>query len=155
VPHEEKGSRGFLVEAVHLHEIEGLSGVAAVVVGGTQSLALREDGTVIQWAAGDNVNAATRILGAPAGSRGLVTISGQPLTNAIAITASTIGDLGAFGPPATRINLALTRGRTVVAWDDAGISHSASTPAGLTNVIGISAGPDFFLAIALDEGGGR
>jgi hypothetical protein len=155
VPHEENGERGFLVEATHVHAIEGLSNVSAIVVGGTHSLAIERDGTVVQWQPGDNVNAGTRIsmAASPPAPNGLVTIGGHILSNVVSVAAgSPIGD---SGRPVKRASLALDRHGTVAAWGNIDRLHAATVPDGLSNVVAIAAGPNFCLAITTNEAFGK
>jgi hypothetical protein len=130
VPGEEDGVRGFFTKGARCPLIEGLNDVMAVAVGGTQSLALRSNGTVVQWANGENVNAATRIslTASPPGTNGLVAIGGRILSNVVAVAASASLDVGAGGSPALRVNLAVQRDGTLVSWDDMGKDITAAVP---------------------------
>ena len=134
-----------------------LSNVIAVAAGDNFSLALKTDGTVVGW--GDNrwgqtavpadlkgvtAVAAGKCRGlALRGSSGLVILSGQVLTNVVAVAAG--NEYGMAGIN-SRYSLALRKDGTVVAW---GCSDCAATqvPAELTNVTAIAAGQCFSLAI--------
>ena len=89
--------------------------------GGTHSLALKADGTVVGW--GDNGFGETNI---PAG-----------LTNVVAIAAGNYH------------SLALKADGTVVGWGNNG-NGEINIPAGLTNVVAIAAGSEHSLALKAD-----
>jgi hypothetical protein len=115
----------------------GLSNVIALAAGGGHSLALRADGTVIGW--GHNaVGEATGVPNtkAPHISSGAVHLDGEMLTNVSSIAAS------------RGYSLALKKDGTVVSWGRmVNDQYPATVPAGLSNVIAISAGESFCLAI--------
>jgi Regulator of chromosome condensation (RCC1) repeat len=115
----------------------GLSNVVAVAAGMMHCLALKKDGTVYGW----GVNLEGQVTGTPSEgyiTNGLVRIDGQILTNVIAISANQ-----SYG-------LALKYDGTVVAWGAIGV-RPASVPEGLSNVVAISAGRDFCLAITTNR----
>jgi VCBS repeat-containing protein len=90
----------------------GLSGVVAVSTGDSISLALKSDGTVVEWG----------------GDAGWGPMFGRPpagLTGVVAIARAAHG-------------LALKSDGTVVAWGD-NTSNKATVPAGLNNVVAIAA----------------
>ena len=104
-----------------------------------QCLALQRDGTVYGW----NENGAGEATGVPSkapGSRGLVTINGQVLTNVSEIAAG------------TRFSLALRGDGTVAAWGRIDNARSSVTlPVGLSNVVAIAAGGEFCLAVTTNR----
>ena len=119
----------------------------AISAGYGFSLALKADSTVV--GCGDNTyGEATGVPGAS--TPGTVALSGQPLTNVVAISA---GD---------DFSLALRADSTVVGWGNntagqaTGVPTTASaapqqvTIPGLTNVVAIAAGLDFSLALKAD-----
>jgi len=95
--------------------------VVKISVGGSHSLALKSDGTVVGWGDDSSGQASP-----PAG-----------LTDVIAISAGSV------------FSLALKSDGTVVGWGDDS-SGQASPPAGLTDVIAISAGTYHSLALKSD-----
>ena len=130
--------------------------VVAVAAGWYQSLALRNDGTVIAWGAISSVpNGATNVVGIAAGvsnnlalkADGTVLCWGDnswgqtnvPVfqTNVVSIAA------GNFH------NLALMADSTVVAWGK-NANGQTSVPTGLTNVIAVSAGAEHSMALKDD-----
>jgi alpha-tubulin suppressor-like RCC1 family protein len=122
----------------------GLSNVVAIAVGEHHSLALRADGTVVGWGINrDGEATGVPTAGRPWVSSGLVILSGQVLTNVVAVAAG--NEYGMAGIN-SRYSLALRKDGTVVAW---GCSDCAATqvPAELTNVTAIAAGQCFSLAI--------
>ncbi len=122
----------------------GLSNVVAISVGECFSLALKNDGTIVGWGVNDNGEATgVPTTNAPYVSSGLVKISGQVLTNVVAIST---GNEYSSGGIANRYSLALRRDGTVVAWGEIGF-HPPPVPAGLSNVVAIAAGGNFCLAI--------
>ena len=115
---------------------KGLSNVVAVAAGYNHSLALRKDGTVCGW----GFNGGGQATGVPTISdthitNGTVTLEGEVLSNVVAIAAS------------TEYSLALKRDGTVVGWGRV----CPKIPSGLTNVIAISAGESFCLAITTNS----
>ncbi len=134
-----------------------LSGVVVVAGGGSHSLALRNDGTVVAWG-WDNYGQTN----VPAG-----------LTNAIAISAGSLqsmalradGTVLTWGKAETlpggltniiaiaaggEHELAVRSGGTVVAWGDNTYGQT-NVPAGLSNVVAVAAGDSF--SMALQSGG--
>jgi len=96
----------------------GLNGVTAIAVGGTKTVALRKDGTVVVW--GSNYNGQTMV---PPGLADVVAISaGEGFT------------------------VALKNNGKVVAWGD-NENGQINVPQGLTGVIAISAGAHHTVAI--------
>jgi trimeric autotransporter adhesin len=115
----------------------GLSNVVAIAAGFNHTLALKNDGTVIGWGFND-VGQATGIptTNAPNISAGQVTIEGQVLGNIVSIAAG------------HGYSMALKRDGTIVTWGRmVNDLYPATVPAGLINVIAISAGDNFCLAI--------
>jgi alpha-tubulin suppressor-like RCC1 family protein len=123
----------------------GLSNVVAIAVGERHSLALKADGTVVGW----GIDTVGEVTGVPTVghvwgmSSGPVILSGQVLTNVVAVAAG--NEYGMAGSNC-RYSLALRRDGTVVAW---GCSDYGATdvPPGLANVTAIAAGQHFSLAI--------
>jgi alpha-tubulin suppressor-like RCC1 family protein len=113
----------------------GLSNVTAIAAGSSHYLAVRKDGTVVEWGTYDN--------GASGGSAAntavdypirAVKTDGQILSNVVAIAT------------AKNNNMALKNDGTVVTWG--GDSRSMlNVPAGLSNVVAIAAGNNFCIAI--------
>jgi len=122
----------------------GLTDVVAIAAGEYHSLTLKRDGTVFGWG-GNECGQATGIPSdvAPYEGSGLVKIAGQTLTNVVAIAAG--NEYGLFGS-LSRYSLALRADGTVVAWGQFG-SEQAVVPARVTNVMSVSAGHNFCLAI--------
>ena len=111
------------------------SNAVAIAEGDAHGLALQCDGTVVEWGSytsgvsgGNTGNATSK----------LVTINGQILDNVIAIAAS------------GNNSMALKNDGTVVAWGKLG-QQPATVPAGLSNVVAISAGDNFCLAITTNR----
>jgi alpha-tubulin suppressor-like RCC1 family protein len=103
-------------------------------------LALKSDGTVFGWGINGYKGIATGspTTNSPYTSSGIVTISGQVLTNVKAIAA------GPF------FSLVLKNDGTVVAWGDNG-AHQTDVPGGLSNVVAIAAGDNYCLAITTNR----
>jgi alpha-tubulin suppressor-like RCC1 family protein len=115
--------------------------VIAISAGYNHSLAVRRNGTVFGWgndnqgqATGDRTNRAPND---PTISKGLVSFSGQVLSNVVAIAAG------------HEYSLALKRDGTVVAWGNKRFYRDV--PEALTNVVAIAAGEDFCLAITTNR----
>lgn len=109
----------------------------AISAGYNHSLALKRDGTVFGWGS-DNEGQATgvrtnRAPKDPGMSRGLVTLSGQVLSNVVAIAAG------------HEYSLALKRDGTVVVWGNKRFYQDV--PKELTDVVAIAAGEGFCLAV--------
>jgi len=122
----------------------GLSNVVAIAVGESHSLALRQNGTVYGW--GDNDCEQATGVENPAGQRyasGLVVLSGQVLSNVVAVAAGNQYDQ--FGMVA-HYSLALKKDGTVVGWGRI-CGLPVVVPEGLSNVVAIAAGQTFCLAI--------
>lgn len=126
----------------------GLSNVTAIATSEFHSLALKSDGTVYGWGDNDFGEATgTPTKTKPRYANGLVTLSGQVLSNVVAIAAGNEhGIFGAF----CRYSLALKRDGTVVAW---GVMNGkpVTVPDGLSNVVAIAAGHNFCLAITTNS----
>ena len=122
----------------------GLSNVVAISVGENHSLALKADGTVFGW--GINIHGEATGVATPARpwvASGPVVLSGQVLTNVVAIAAGNeYGMTGGGG----KYSLALRKDGTVVAWGRSSYGQT-EVPAGLTDVVAIAAGQTFCLAI--------
>jgi alpha-tubulin suppressor-like RCC1 family protein len=125
-----------VLSAEYLSKVpEGLTNAVAIAAGGGQCLALRRDGTVVGWGAnwlGGATGEPTPLF--PHEATGLVMVAGQVLTNITAVAAGKYHSLG------------LKSDGTLVSWGHP-YAMQMSVPAGLSNVIAISAGPDFSLAI--------
>jgi alpha-tubulin suppressor-like RCC1 family protein len=113
-----------------------LSNAIAISAGDGHGLALKNDGTVSAW--GWNIAGQATGTPTPGSTNGVVTISGQVLSNVTAISA------------AHRSSLALKNDGTVVAWGNEPDAGSAHVPAGLSNVVAISAGRQHYLALRRD-----
>ena len=118
----ERGEQGVLRVDVDTTLLE------AVAAGEAHCLALLSDGTVFGWGA-NNVGQAT---GTPTHeppyfSKGRVVLSGQALSNIVAIAA------------AAQYSLGLRKDGTVVGWGD-DWCHTTDVPAGLSNVVAIAPG---------------
>jgi hypothetical protein len=100
----------------------GLNNVVAVAAGSRHSLALKNDGTIISW-----------------GREG--TTVPPEATNVIAISAGTLWNNPHF--------LALRSGGTVVAWGNGDFGDNI-VPAGLSNVVAVSAGGNHSIALKSD-----
>lgn len=126
----------------------GLSNVTAIATSEFHSLALMSDGTVYGWGDNDFGEATgTPTKTKPRYANGLVTLSGQVLSNVVAIaTGNEHGTFGSF----CRYSLALKNDGTVVAW---GVMNGkpAAVPEGLNNVVSIAAGHNFCLAITTNQ----
>ncbi|MGA2866903.1 MAG: immunoglobulin domain-containing protein [Verrucomicrobiota bacterium] len=133
-----------------------LSGVTAVAGGGSHSLALRSDGTVVAWGWDDynqidvpadltnaTAIAAGSLYSMALRSDGTVVVWGKPqpppdgLSNVVAIAAG------------WDHSLALKSDGTIVAWGD-NTHNETNVPAGLTNVVGVAAGNHFSVALRFD-----
>jgi alpha-tubulin suppressor-like RCC1 family protein len=110
-----------------------LADVVAISAGQDHCLALKGDGTVVGWGY-DESGAATRVKGQETGN-GLVMIDGQVLSNVTAVSASTF-------------SMALKKDGTIVVWGDEG---KFSPPAGLSNIMAISAGFNQGFALKSDS----
>ena len=106
----------------------GLSNVVAFAASDNHSLALKTDGTVVGW----GFNGAGQATGDPPEGDGVashtVRISGQVLSNVVAIAAG------------HEYSLALKRDGTVVAWGNKWFYRDV--PASLSNVVAIAAGDE-------------
>jgi alpha-tubulin suppressor-like RCC1 family protein len=136
----------------------GLTNIVAVSAGLDDALALREDGTVVAWGAGEY-----GITNVPPDLGKVVAIrSGWLFHMALREdgTVATWGGSQAAVPPGLsnvvaiaagghQFCLALRADRTVVAWGWNG-SGQTNVPAGLTNVIGVAAGLDHSVALRGD-----
>jgi Regulator of chromosome condensation (RCC1) repeat/F5/8 type C domain len=112
-----------------------LTGVTAIAVGGSHSLALKSDGTVVGW--GNNQNG--QVTGT-ANTISPYTSVANPVTLVEGVTAIAAG--GAH-------SLALKSDRTVVGWGQNNFGQT-TIPAGLSDVIAIVAGGSHSLALKSD-----
>lgn len=125
----------------------GLSNVVAIAVGEHHSLALLQDGTVMGWgenSSGEATGVPTDI--PPYRASGLVRVSGQVVSNVVAIaTGNEYGLTGTYN----RYSLALKEDGTVVGWGGwSGMTPSNQiVPEGVSNIVAIAAGNGFCLAI--------
>ncbi|MDB6110726.1 MAG: hypothetical protein JWR69_2476 [Pedosphaera sp.] len=138
----------------------GLSNVVAVSAGGSHSLALRANGTVAAW--GGNSSGQINV---PAGLSNVVAIAAGSVHSLALKNDGSIVGWGTFGkiPAATNVvaisagygqSLALQANGTVLAWSTGGAA--TSLPAGLSNVVAISAGggaQGLFHSVALKADG--
>jgi alpha-tubulin suppressor-like RCC1 family protein len=133
--------------------VRGVSNVVAVAVGEFHSLALRSDETVYGWGQNTFGEATGVPTAEPLFSSGeLVKTSGKVLTNVVAVAA---GNEHGMMLNFCRYSLALKKDGTVVVWGkqwdyDA---NNASVLTCLTNIVAISAGQTFCLAIQNYEAG--
>jgi alpha-tubulin suppressor-like RCC1 family protein len=154
---------------------DGLSNVVAVAAGGgfyAPTLALKSNGTVVQWstggldsvpdeatnvmslAAGEGHNLALRKDGTVVGwgSNRFGEATGVPTSafphyssGVVVIAGQPLANVTAIAAD-TKFSLALKRDGTVVAWGYKGF-HQTDVPAGLAGVVAIAAGDGFCLAI--------
>lgn len=118
---------------------DGLSNVISVAAGPAYCLALEKNGTVVGW--GYNREGEATGVPSPEGKgSGLVNVGGQVLSNVVAISAN-------WGKNMRPYSMALKKDGTVVGW---GPSFPTPPPE-LTNVIAISAGDGFCLAITTNK----
>src|SRR5439155_11967482 len=111
-------------------QVQPLTNAIGISAGGGFGLARRGDGTVVAW--GDNQDG--QATGSnPGSSNGTVVIAGQSLTNVVSIAAGG--------------SIALKSDGTVVAWG------KAKLPAGLTNIVAISAHEFTRMAVKKDGTG--
>ena len=113
------------------------NGAVAIAEGNSHCLALKPDGTVVGWGNnyyGQATGVATNS-SPPYYASGIVIVSGQKLSNVVAIAA---GDSH---------SLALKADGTVVGW---GYSGYATPPAGLNNVVAVAVGGEHSLALKAD-----
>lgn len=122
---------------------KSLTNIVAIAAGWQHCLALRSDGTVIGW----GVNTEGQATGSPKAGAfdewGLVTLQGQILSNVVTIDAS-------WG------SMALKKGGTVVTWGPSGEMFPppvVPVPEGLTNVVAISMGNGYCLALTTNANG--
>ncbi len=133
-----------------------LSGVTAVAGGGSHSLALLTNGTVVAWG-WDNDGQ----VDVPADLANVIAISAGSLQS-MALTAGgtvvTWGEQETLPAGLTNIiaiaaggehNLAVRSGGTVVAWGDNSYNQT-NVPAGLSNVVAVAAGSYFSMALRAD-----
>jgi alpha-tubulin suppressor-like RCC1 family protein len=113
------------------------SNAVAIAAGTGHGLALRSDGTVFGWGSnGSGAATGNPTTLSPYSSAGTVTVSGKVLTQVVAIAAG------------NGFSLALKKDGTLVAWGrrNNGL-HPITVPEGLKDVIAISAGDEFCLAV--------
>ena len=112
--------------------------VVEVVAGEAYNLALRADGTVVGWGQ-DQYGQATGVSNtvSPNISSGVVTVSGQTLSNIVAIASG------------GEDSLALRTDGTVIAWG-ANYNGQIEVPPDLTNVVAIAASDNYSLALRAD-----
>jgi alpha-tubulin suppressor-like RCC1 family protein len=120
-------SSGEIVTWVTNHEAAVLSNVVAIAAGGVNSLALKEDGTVISWG---SAPAARNPVPVPDGLNNLVAIS--------------------VGHGEGRRQAGLTTDGRVITWGSETIDRDATPTAGLSNVVAISIGYNHSLALKKD-----
>lgn len=122
----------------------GLSNVTAIAVGGNHTLALRANGTVVAWGTGGGGQ-----INVPAGLSNVVAIAAGSVHSLALKNDGTIVGWGSFGkiPNYTNVvalaagygqSLALQADGTVLGWSTTGTA--TGLPAGLSNVVAISAG---------------
>ena len=119
----------------------GLSNVVSLAVGRTHNLALRADGTVVGWGF-NRAGQATGIANTNAisVSSGEVSVEGRVLTDVAAIAAG------------RGYSLAIKKDGTVVGWGRmVNDQYPVTVPEGLSNVVAISAGESFCLAITTNR----
>ncbi len=115
---------------------QDLTNVIAIAAGLNHTLALKKDGTVVGW----GFNGEGQAMDVPTETgqgitNGLVTVGGNILTNVVAIAAN------------ERYSLALKSDGTVVGWG----RSCPKIPEGLNDVVAISAGKGFCLAITTNK----
>ena len=123
----------------------GLSNVVAVAAGVGHSLALKKDGTVVAW--GENkfgqatgVPTTNSTDGVDFIGSGQVRLGGDVLSNVVSVAIN------------YDYNLALRKDGTIEAWGDMEYKlHPIFVPEGLSNVVAISAGHNFCLAITTNR----
>jgi alpha-tubulin suppressor-like RCC1 family protein len=116
----------------------GLSNAVAVAAGAAHSLALTAGGAVWGWGHdGSGQLSGRAAVNVARDYSGPIVLGGQPLTNAVAISAARYS------------NMALKRDGTVVAWGRR--DSYRDVPEGLSNVVAIAAGDNFCLAITTNR----
>jgi alpha-tubulin suppressor-like RCC1 family protein len=135
-----------------------LSNVVAIAAGGDHSLALRSDGTVVGWGINDvgqtNIPPdVTNVVAIAAGSRHSLALRSDGTVQAwglvLATNSTAVGIAAGYEQ-----SLILQADGTVRAWTPSG--QSAGVPAGLSNVVAVSAGGSaqgFVHAVALKSDG--
>ena len=137
----------------------GLSGVTAVAVGQDHSLALMQDGTVVEWGnlLVEDIHDNWHVIGPPAGLSNVVAIAAEGTASLALQQDGTVVAWGYEqypGYPFTEMSfwtgvvaiaasdnhwLALNQDGSVVGWYDT--AGAEETPTGLAGVVGIAAGP--------------
>ncbi len=140
----------------------GLSNVVAISAGASHVLALRSNGTVVAWGLNSTSQATV-----PAGLSNVVAVAAGSIQSLALRNDGTMVGWGGIGkiPSTTNVvaiaagysqSLALQADGTVVGWGATAQPAGAAPPAGLSNVIAISAGggaQGFFHSIALKSDG--
>jgi alpha-tubulin suppressor-like RCC1 family protein len=119
----------------------GLTNVVAIAAGNSHTLAVKSDGTVIGWGFND-VGQATGVptTNSQNTAAGQVTIGGQILSNVVSIAAN------------SGYSMALKKDGTVITWGRmVNNLYPATVPEGLSNVVAITAGVNFCLAITTNN----
>ncbi len=136
----------------------GLTNVVSVAAGLDAAIALRDDGSVVAWGAGDFgvTNAppeATNVVAVSSGwdfdavlrRDGTIVTWGYPLTGA----PTNLSNVVAIAAGGHQFCLALTADKTVVAWGYNGLGQT-NVPPEATNVLAVAAGLDHNLALRED-----
>jgi alpha-tubulin suppressor-like RCC1 family protein len=140
----------------------GLSNVVAISAGASHVLALRSNGTVVAWGLNSTSQATV-----PAGLSNVVAVAAGSIQSLALRNDGTMVGWGGIGkiPSTTNVvaiaagysqSLALQADGTVVGWGATPQPAGAAPPAGLSNVVAISAGggaQGFFHSIALKSDG--
>jgi alpha-tubulin suppressor-like RCC1 family protein len=139
-----------------------MNNVIAIAIGGSNSLALKADGSVVSW----GTNNFGTLPPPPAGLSNIVAIAGGYMNNmalqsdgtlyswrmggslSVAQTGIVASSLNTIGSPFT-YSLALRPDGTVAAWGD-NSAHQCNVPADLTNAVSVIGGSGYGMALRAD-----